>query len=120
MYENIYISRKNRRKVTEMSISSQIFRRNSYYLYAIEINKDGVSTSEYLAGSVNTNPAVMRKIIGMLKKAELVKVRPGVAGAKLAKELIRYYIAMFIKQLMLYRTTNCLVFTKIQIRMYCR
>lgn len=69
-----------------MSISSR-FSVGIHILALIEINKDGVSTSEFLAGSVNTNPAVIRKIMGMLKKAGLVKVRPGIAGADLAKDL---------------------------------
>jgi DNA-binding IscR family transcriptional regulator len=69
-----------------MSISSR-FSVGIHILALIEINKSGISTSEFLAGSVNTNPVVIRKIIGMLKNAGLVKVRPGVAGAELAKEL---------------------------------
>ncbi|MDX8364670.1 Rrf2 family transcriptional regulator [Cytobacillus sp. IB215665] len=69
-----------------MSISSR-FAVGIHILALIEINKDGVSTSEYIAGSVNTNPAVIRKIMGMLKKADLVKVQPGIAGADLARDL---------------------------------
>ncbi|MDP4106754.1 MAG: Rrf2 family transcriptional regulator [Bacillota bacterium] len=69
-----------------MSISSR-FAVGVHILTLIEMNKDGVSSSEFLAGSVNTNPALIRKIIGMLKKAGLVEVHPGIAGAKLAREL---------------------------------
>ncbi|WP_025783446.1 Rrf2 family transcriptional regulator [Sporosarcina sp. D27] len=69
-----------------MSISSR-FSVGIHILALIEINKNGISTSEFLAGSVNTNPAVIRKIIGMLKGAGLVKVQPGIAGAKLAMKL---------------------------------
>lgn len=69
-----------------MSISSR-FAVGVHILTLIEFNKDGVSSSEYLAESVNTNPALIRKIIGMLKKAELVEVHPGIAGANLAKKL---------------------------------
>lgn len=43
-------------------------------------------TGDFIAGSVNTNPVVIRKIMGMLKKAGLVEVRPGVGGAVLRKE----------------------------------
>lgn len=50
-----------------LSISSR-FSVGIHILALIEINKDGVSTSEFLAGSVNTNPAVIRKIMGMLKR----------------------------------------------------
>lgn len=69
-----------------MSISSR-FAVGIHILTLIEINKTGVSSSEYLAGSVNTNPAVIRKIMSMLKNAGLIHVRPGIAGAELAKDL---------------------------------
>lgn len=69
-----------------MSISSR-FSVAIHILALLEINKDEVCTSEYLAGSINTNPVVVRKIIGMLKKASLVKVRPGIAGTELGKDL---------------------------------
>lgn len=42
-------------------------------------------TGDFIAGSVNTNPVVIRRIMGMLKKAGLVEVRPGVGGASLLK-----------------------------------
>ncbi|PLT27915.1 Rrf2 family transcriptional regulator [Peribacillus deserti] len=69
-----------------MSISSR-FAVGIHILTLIELNKDGVSSSEYLADSVNTNPAVIRKIMGMLKKAGLIEVHPGVAGAKSARNI---------------------------------
>jgi DNA-binding IscR family transcriptional regulator len=68
-----------------MSISSR-FSVGIHILALIDFNKDGINSSEFLAGSVNTNPVVIRKIMGMLKKAGLVEVNPGIAGAKLAKE----------------------------------
>lgn len=69
-----------------MSISSR-FAVGIHILTLIELNKDGVSSSQYIAKSVNTNPALIRKIIGMLKKAGLVEVHPGIAGTRLAKQL---------------------------------
>lgn len=69
-----------------MSISSR-FAVGIHILALIEMNKEGISSSEFLASSVNTNPAVIRKLMGMLKKAGLVEVHPGIAGAKLAKDL---------------------------------
>jgi len=69
-----------------VSISSR-FAVGIHILALIEINKDGVSTSEFLAESVNTNPALIRKITGMLRNAGLVKTRPGIAGVELAKNL---------------------------------
>ncbi len=68
-----------------MSISSR-FTVGIHILSLIELNKEGISSSEFLAGSVNTNPTLIRKIMGMLKKAKLIEVQPGIAGAKLAKE----------------------------------
>jgi DNA-binding IscR family transcriptional regulator len=69
-----------------MGISSR-FSVGIHILALLEINKEGVNTSEFIAASVKTNPAVIRKITGMLKKAGLVKVQPGIAGAKLARDI---------------------------------
>ncbi|MGX6445656.1 Rrf2 family transcriptional regulator [Neobacillus sp. K501] len=69
-----------------MSISSR-FAVGIHILTLIEENKNGVTSSELLASSINTNPAVVRKLMGMLKKAGLIEVHPGIAGAKLAKSL---------------------------------
>ncbi|MFF2287825.1 Rrf2 family transcriptional regulator [Peribacillus butanolivorans] len=69
-----------------MSISTR-FSVGIHILSLLEVNKEGVNTSEFIAKSVNTNPALIRKITGMLRNAGLVNVRPGIAGATLAKEL---------------------------------
>jgi DNA-binding IscR family transcriptional regulator len=69
-----------------MSISSR-FSVGIHILSLIEFNKEGISSSDFLASSVNTNPAVIRKLMGMLKKAGLVEVHPGIAGAKLARKM---------------------------------
>lgn len=37
-------------------------------------------TSEFLAGSINTNPVVIRKILSQLKKAGLINVARGTGG----------------------------------------
>ena len=42
-------------------------------------------TSDRMAGSVNTNPVVIRRILGQLKKAGLVEVRPAAGGTYLAR-----------------------------------
>ncbi|MDS8922347.1 Rrf2 family transcriptional regulator, partial [Streptococcus pneumoniae] len=63
-----------------MSISSR-FAVGIHILALIDLNKETASSSEFIAGSVNTNAAVIRKIMGMLKKAGLIEVQPGVAGA---------------------------------------
>lgn len=42
--------------------------------------------SDYIASSVNTNPVVIRRILGMLRQAGLIRTSIGKAGAVLAKE----------------------------------
>ncbi len=42
-------------------------------------------TGDDIADSVNCNPVIVRKIMGMLKKAGLVEVRAGIGGAHLTK-----------------------------------
>lgn len=54
-----------------------------HILSLIAINKD--CTGDFIAGSVNTNPVVVRRLMGMLKRAGLVKIRSGVGGAALQK-----------------------------------
>ena len=44
-------------------------------------------TSDLLAGSVNVNPVVIRKILGQLKSAGLVNGARGAGGASIAKPL---------------------------------
>lgn len=61
---------------------------NSHFTVALHIltrmalieRDDGIITSDSLAGSVNTNPVFIRRILGLLKKAHLVTVQRG-AGA---------------------------------------
>ena len=44
-------------------------------------------TSEFLAGSIQTNPVVVRRILGQLKKAGLIESSQGVAGITIPKPL---------------------------------
>lgn len=44
-------------------------------------------TSDFIAASVNTNPVIIRRIIGQLKQAGLVQVKAGTGGTYLRKEL---------------------------------
>ncbi|MBB6669881.1 Rrf2 family transcriptional regulator [Cohnella nanjingensis] len=59
----------------------------AHVLSLLHIHEGGRITSEYIAGSVNTNPVVVRRIMGMLNKAGLVQTSPGVAGATLARPI---------------------------------
>ena len=43
-------------------------------------------TSDFIAGSVNTNPVVVRRMIGVLKKAGLLSSQSGMAGYELLVE----------------------------------
>ncbi|WP_274364721.1 Rrf2 family transcriptional regulator [Paenibacillus thermotolerans] len=51
-------------------------------LIAVSANE---CTGDFIAGSVNTNPVIIRRIMGMLKKAGLLEVRAGIGGASLPK-----------------------------------
>ena len=44
-------------------------------------------TSDFLAGSTNVNPVIVRKILGQLKAAGLVEVVRGTGGASISKPL---------------------------------
>lgn len=44
-------------------------------------------TSDFLAGSTNVNPVIVRKILGQLKAAGLVEVARGSGGASISKPL---------------------------------
>ncbi len=44
-------------------------------------------TSDFLAGSTNVNPVIVRKILGQLKAAGIVEVARGSGGASLPKPL---------------------------------
>lgn len=49
--------------------------------------KDYKITSDFLAGSVNVNPVVIRRLLQQLKAAELITVTRGSGGAAIAKPL---------------------------------
>ncbi len=44
-------------------------------------------TSDFLAGSINTNPVIIRKILSQLKNAGLITVARGTGGIELTKDL---------------------------------
>jgi Rrf2 family protein len=51
-----------------------------HVLTLLASSPDQALTSEYIAGSVNTNPVVIRRILGVLKKAGFVTSQGGVGG----------------------------------------
>jgi Rrf2 family protein len=67
-----------------MQISTR-FSVGVHILALVYFCRDGGITSERMAGSVNTNPVVVRRIMGQLKRAGLIYTTPGVAGAILAR-----------------------------------
>ena len=70
-----------------MQISSR-FTIGLHILTAIDMfPKEYKVTSDFLAGSIRTNPVVVRKILGQLKKAGLIHSSQGVAGITMAKPL---------------------------------
>ncbi|QMV41998.1 Rrf2 family transcriptional regulator [Cohnella cholangitidis] len=69
-----------------MKISSR-FSIAVHILSLLAISPSTHCTSEWIAGSVGTNPVIIRRILGQLKKAGLVTVRAGSGGAFLAKSL---------------------------------
>ncbi|MDP0506009.1 MAG: Rrf2 family transcriptional regulator [Fusobacterium sp. JB019] len=50
-------------------------------------SKDRKVTSNFIAGSTNVNPVIIRRLIGQLKEAGLVEVKAGVGGTKIKKDL---------------------------------
>ncbi|MBF1167754.1 MAG: Rrf2 family transcriptional regulator [[Eubacterium] sulci] len=44
-------------------------------------------TSDFLAGSINTNPVIVRRLLAKLKKAGLIKVARGTGGIELTRPL---------------------------------
>lgn len=70
-----------------MQISSR-FTIGLHILTAIDtFHNDYKVTSDFLAGSIRTNPVVVRKILGQLKKAGLIESSQGVAGITIPKPL---------------------------------
>ena len=68
-----------------MTASSR-FPAATHILTALHWNEGELLSSEQLAGTVNTNPVVIRRVLGMLRKAGLVTTQPGAhGGSKLAK-----------------------------------
>jgi Rrf2 family protein len=69
-----------------MKISSR-FTVAVHILALVSMEKNALCTSEWIADSVNKNPVVIRRIMGMLKKAGFIHIRPGTGGSFMQKNL---------------------------------
>lgn len=58
-------------------------------------------TSDFIAGSTNVNPVIIRKILGQLKAAGLIRVARGTGGTSITKPLSE------ITFLDIYRAVEC-------------
>ena len=63
--------------------------------------KDYKITSDFLSGSINVNPVIIRKILSSLNKDGLLKVQRGTGGTSIAKPLDQ------ITLLDLYKSVEC-------------
>lgn len=69
-----------------MKISSR-FSVAVHILSILSIYANPLPTSDMIAGSVNTNSVVIRRILGMLKNAGLVDIKRGTGGSYLTKHI---------------------------------
>ncbi len=70
-----------------MQISSRFTLAIHMFACIDTFKNDRKVTSEFLAGSTNVNPVIIRKILSQLKAAGLVDVARGSGGASIAKPL---------------------------------
>ena len=71
-------------------------------------------TSDFIAGSTNVNPVIIRKILGQLKAAGLIEVARGTGGTTIAKPLLE------ITFLDIYRAVECVEENQLFISMKIR
>jgi DNA-binding IscR family transcriptional regulator len=58
-----------------------------HVLLCVEVFRDVQKvTSDFISSSVNTNPVVIRRIMGLLREAGLIEIAPGTGGIKLTRE----------------------------------
>lgn len=70
-----------------MQISSR-FTIALHIFTCVDVFKDQCKvTSDFLAGSINTNPVIIRKILTQLKNAGLITVARGTGGIELTRDL---------------------------------
>lgn len=69
-----------------MQISSR-FTMAIHMFACIDTFDDQKMTSDFMAGSIGTNPVIIRKLLGQLKTAGLVEVARGTGGVTITKAL---------------------------------
>ena len=69
-----------------MQISSR-FTMAIHMFACIDTFKEMKMTSDFMAGSIGTNPVIIRKLLGQLKSAGLVEVARGTGGVTIKKPL---------------------------------
>lgn len=70
-----------------MQISSRFTIAVHIFAFINTFEKEYKITSDFLAGSVNVNPVIIRKLMAQLKAAGLVNVQRGSGGATIVKPL---------------------------------
>lgn len=70
-----------------MQISSRFTLAVHIFACIDTFKEDYKVTSDFLAGSTNVNPVIVRKILGQLKAAGLVEVARGTGGASIPRPL---------------------------------
>ena len=83
-----------------MQISSR-FTMAIHMFACIDYFKDQKMTSDFMAGSIGTNPVIIRKLLQQLKAANLIEVSRGTGGVTITKELSE------ITFLDIYRAVEC-------------
>ena len=84
-----------------MQISSRFAIAVHIFACITAFEKDYKITSDFLAGSVNVNPVIIRRILQQLKAANLITVSRGSGGASIVKPLSE------ITLLDVYNAVNC-------------
>ncbi len=68
-----------------MQFSSRFTIATHILLCIAMFQNDRKVTSNFLSGSINVNPVIIRNILGQLSSAKLVEIKAGIGGAYLAK-----------------------------------
>lgn len=87
-------------EVLAMQISSR-FTMAIHMFACIDIFSDRKMTSDFMAGSIGTNPVIIRKLLQQLKAAGIIEVSRGTGGVVITKPLDE------ITLLDIYRAVEC-------------